>query len=335
MRVLKIVGLVVVGLILTAAIAAVTLYIATDGEYEVPATVVDDPDLPRVELGGYAYHAEAFGDPDNPVVIVLHGGPGGDYRSLLGLQELADEYYVVFYDQLGAGLSQRVPGEQLSYQGALQELDKFVDHYGGGDTVNLVGHSWGGMLASGYLGYAPQKVDRAVLAEPGALSAEEFAAWNQEMQALVGGAEYLWLALRSGFEANHVDGPDVYAGDDYLLGEAIMPYFTNHPDNPYHCPGEPFDAPYWRGGMTASNAIGGAATEADLNSLSDHAGEYEKPVLFLAGECNTWIGPELQAKHAALYPNATLEVIADAGHNMFWDNPEASLAAVRSFLQSP
>ena len=54
--------------------------------------------------------------------------------------------------------------------------------------------------------------------------------------------------------------------------------------------------------------------------------KYDKPVLFLASECNTWIGPELQAKHAAFYPNAELVVIPDTGHEMVWDNPQATFA---------
>ena len=102
----------------------------------------------------------------------------------------------------------------------------------------------------------------------------------------------------------------------------IVPYFEIHPDNPYHCPEEPYGAPMWRWGTTASNAIQASASDADLDSLSAHAGDYNKPVLFLASECNTWIGPELQAKHAALYPNSELTVISKAGHDMFWDNPE-------------
>jgi len=52
----------------------------------VPATVAADPELPRFELGdGRLAHLQTFGDPNNPVVIVLHGGPGGDHRDYLHL----------------------------------------------------------------------------------------------------------------------------------------------------------------------------------------------------------------------------------------------------------
>lgn len=332
MRVLKPILWGIGGLILLLLVAAGLLYVATIGDYTVPATVMDDPDLPRIEINGAVFHAETFGEPENPVVIVLHGGPGGDYRSLLGLQELADEYFVVFYDQRGAGLSARVPDEELTYQVMLADLDAFIEHFGLGEPVYLIGHSWGAMLASGYLGVAPEKVAKAVLGEPGFLSAQEAADWQATYKALVIDLKYYWEALRAGFEAMHVSGPDADASQDYLVGVRMLHYFTNHPDNPYHCPGEPFDAPAWRFGTRAGTAIQTSASDADLDSLGVHAVETQTPILFLAGACDTWLGADLQAQHAALYPNARLEVIPDAGHDMFWDNHAASLAAVRAFL---
>jgi proline iminopeptidase len=331
-RFLKIIGILLGSILAVAIIGAVVLYISTDGDYVVPALVSDDPSLPRVEIDGYTFHAETFGDPNNPIVIVLHGGPGGDYRSLLGLQALADEYFVVFYDQRGSGLSERIPAEQITYQSMLEDLDSFVDIYGKGKPVHLVGHSWGGMLASGYLGYAPEKVDKAVMAEPGFLNAQEQQEWQEYFGEITGGPEYLWVATRAGFASFHVDSPDDYASQDFLVGANILPFFENHPDNPYHCPGEPYDAPSWRWGNAASTGVQGSVSETDLNSLSSHAGDYEKPVLFLASECNTWIGTELQAKHAALYPNSKLIIIPNSGHDMVWDNPEETIGAIRTFL---
>ena len=59
----------------------------------VPATVEDDPALPRIEVNGTILHAEAFGDPRAPMIVVLHGGPGGDYRAFLPYRVLADDGY--------------------------------------------------------------------------------------------------------------------------------------------------------------------------------------------------------------------------------------------------
>ena len=152
MKIIK--TLIRIGLGLTIVLAGLfgLGYLLTMGEYSVPVTVDQDPTLPHITIDGYTYHAETFGDPSNPVVITLHGGPGSDYRSILSLQELADEYYVVFFDQRGAGLSPRVEPEELTIESAIADLDSIVDYFGQGEKVNLVGHSWGAMLASAYVG---------------------------------------------------------------------------------------------------------------------------------------------------------------------------------------
>jgi proline iminopeptidase len=77
--------LIIGGLLLAVVLGAVVLFLITDGEYRVPATVTDDPSLPAIDIHVVRLHAETFGSPGNPVVLVLHGGPGGDYKSLLGL----------------------------------------------------------------------------------------------------------------------------------------------------------------------------------------------------------------------------------------------------------
>ncbi len=62
----------------------------------VPETVDQDSSIASIEVAGTMLHSETFGDPSDPMLMVLHGGPGADYRSLLPLQALADDgYYVV------------------------------------------------------------------------------------------------------------------------------------------------------------------------------------------------------------------------------------------------
>src|SRR5687767_1729721 len=94
---------------LLVALAATVVQGPAPASPSVQPTLQRDPSLPRVELNGYAFHSEHFGAPGKPVLIVLHGGPGADYRYLLGVKALADDYQVVFYDQRGTGLSPRVP----------------------------------------------------------------------------------------------------------------------------------------------------------------------------------------------------------------------------------
>lgn len=330
-RSLKIPGLIIAGLMLTTITGGAALFSSTDGELSVPATVIDDPSLPNMTINGVKLHLETYGDDDQPLIIVLHGGPGADYRSLLGIQDLADQYQVVFYDQRGAGLSERLSADKLTVQDYLEELDAIVDHFGQGTPVYIIGHSWGAALASGYLGYAPEKVEKAVLAEPGYLNMKEMQNWEENESSYTKNLRYFIVSFITGFRAQQIDGPDEYARNDWIYSQMIN-YFLNLPNNPYHCPGESYDAPHWRIGSIASDAIRDESQE-EINRLEKGAEVFQKPVLFLAGECDTWLGAGLQSKHAALYQDSSLEIIPNAGHDMFWDNPQETMSVIRAFLE--
>lgn len=105
--------------------------------------------------------------------MVLHGGPGVDYRSLLPLQALgADGYRVVFWDQRGAGLSKRHDAASYTMDGYLEDLRLVIEHYTvtPGQPLVLIGHSWGAMYATWFIdehGDYGGRVRGAVLSEPG------------------------------------------------------------------------------------------------------------------------------------------------------------------------
>lgn len=328
---LKRLGIFLGGLIAIVVAGVVTLFLTTSGDYPVSDTVVSKPNLPSIEIDGIRLHAQTFGDPSAPIIIVLHGGPGNDHRSLLKLKELAASHLIVFYDQRGAGLSQRVPAEKLTLEAYLEELTGVIEHFAPDTQVTLIGHSWGAILAAAYLGHAPEKISCVVLMEPGYLNAAENADWRQTGSRFMSSLSFLQSAIWTGFEAQHVDGPDADASNDYLIGK-MAHLFANHPDNSYHCPNKKYDAPSWRFGATA-NSTADAMPTADLDRLDDGT-NFPRKILFLAGICNDWIGPDLQLKHANMFANAQLEVISASGHEMVWNNPDATLAAIREFLRS-
>jgi proline iminopeptidase len=320
------------GVVLLFLIAAtVFFYMKTAGDYPVAATVVDDPDLSQITLGDATFHVQTFGDPANETIIVLHGGPGADFRSLLALQALSDQFHVVFYDQRGSGLSQRFPQDTLTIATHVADLDAMVAEYGQGGPVTLIGHSWGAILAAAYMDHTPENITRAVLIEAGFLTQSGAKDWQERAKRYQSGNDFITLALRSGFEAQHVDGPDADAPDDYLYSQMVH-FFSDHPDNPYHCQGRNYDAPLWRFGAAASKAFEVEIDGGALQRVESGAKNYEGPVMLMAGECDTWIGQDRQSQHLVMFRDAILKVIPDAGHDVTWDNPDATLAVIRGFL---
>lgn len=312
------------------------MMVATRGEYRVPETVENDPTLPQVEIDGVRFHAESFGDPTAPTVIVVHGGPGGDYGYLLNLHRLEDDYHVVFYDQQGAGLSPRVPAESLTLQSAIDDLNRIVTHYGQGEPVRIIGHSWGAMLAAAYVGQHPVRVSHVVLAEPGALDNASLERFLQRQSSSQGFSYYREL-VPTIFETLHMDLPDEQAQQDYIYGK-MTTFFVESDASGYRCTDESLTAalpsvavPDSRFGAIAYQTLFGSS--ADLSPIAPNAKNFKGDVLFLAGACSDFIGIEFQRQQMGLFPQALLDTVADAGHEMFSENPDASISVVRKFFE--
>ena len=337
-KIIRTTGKIVIGIVVGGAVLFGLCYLLTIGEYPVAKTVAQDPSIPHVIIEGVTYHAETFGDSTNPVVIAVHGGPGGDYRTILSLQQLSDQYFVVFFDQRGAGLSPRVDPEEITVASAIADLDSIVDYYGSGEKVNIVGHSWGAMLTSAYLGQHPDKVDHAVLAEPGFLTAEFAKSWAEETKIRMSPG-LLFHFLKTKFQALHVREPDSHASDDYFAYQWNMYQGSDHPQAGYRCDGGgPALDEFWRFGARAANSLFQEAVDSKGNFTIDLTVGIEKftnKVLFMAGECQKIIGVEWQQEQMALFPSADLAVIPNAGHEMFAENTQASISAVREYLNAP
>ena len=112
---------------------------------------------------GFGLHCDISGE--GAVLLGLHGGPGGDGSSYMQpLHRLGGgRRTVVTFDQLGTGRSE-VPPEAYcwSMEAAVADVDAVRRHAGVGQ-VDLLGHSWGGMLALQYTLDHPECVRRLVL----------------------------------------------------------------------------------------------------------------------------------------------------------------------------
>ncbi len=316
----------------------VTFYLLTIGDYEIAETVEQDPSIPHIQIGKTVFHAETFGNDTNDVVIALHGGPGNDYRYILPIRGLADEYFVVFYDQRGTGLSPRVPSDELTLEIMLADLHGIIEYYAKDRKVNLIGHSWGAMLASGYISEHPEKVEKAVLAEPGILTSEEAVAFMEKVKIKFS----LGLLKHMGkcwFQSLHVKGPDDQAAKDYFFQAFMLQgNMKGNPYTAYYCNGDMTTAAfdYWRFGGLASSASFRSVMDEDGSlklNLVDGAENFTNKVLFIASECNTLIGEEQQRAHLDYYPNAELVVIKHAGHTMFGEQTEKSLEVIRKYFK--
>ncbi len=114
---------------------------------------------------GYQTYYRLIGNPQNPTIVFLHGGPGSTHNYFEVFDSLAEEgYCLVMYDQLGCGLSYVDHHPELwKIETWVEELKALRD-YLHLDKIHLLGQSWGGMLALEYvLHHQPKGIESLIL----------------------------------------------------------------------------------------------------------------------------------------------------------------------------
>jgi len=94
-----------------------------------------------------------YGEPDAPLLLVLHGGPGASHDYLLPqmlrLAGLAGGRELLFYDQRGGGRSRTDDRTPVTWRAHADDLALVARELVAG-PLHLVGYSWGGLLAMLY-----------------------------------------------------------------------------------------------------------------------------------------------------------------------------------------
>ena len=279
----------------------------------VPRTVENDASLSSITVNGVKLHSEAFGHPDSTMIVCLHGGPGGDYRYMLNAKELADNgYRVVFYDQRGSGLSQRLPKKSYTAQG-MSALDQIYEELSGviayyrkssNQKVVLLGSSWGGILATAYASKHPAAINGIIVLEPGGLQWNDIEHYIKESRSFS-----LWSELLN--DATYMDQfisgkEDQHEILDYKMGMLASKNTITGEDNTL--PGT-----NWRSGAMISAALFEIAKDHKPD-FSLGISQFNKPVLFFYSEKNNAYSDSWAQKISGPYPQKELFKVNGTGH---------------------
>ncbi len=282
-------------------------------------------------------------------IVYLHGGPGGYVHSstVAALAPLAAAGHdLYFYDQVGSGLSDRLPRpKDYSYLGHVADLDEIVRRHLGAERVILIGHSYGGELATEYVALHPERVERLVLSSPGPLPPGLFDAEGHWLNA----AKYpVPPTLR------FVEPPDVKMDglrfwppralasmavatlfDRKLMGDAEADGVLDTLASRFTAAGvcDPAKVAPEEGG-SGFYAHGGSNWFGDLEDPRPALRKRPLPVLVLQGQCD-FIPYAATYEYVDLFPNARYVFVEGAGHVIEWEQPERYRAAIARFLEEP
>lgn len=95
----------------------------------------------------------------NVVILVIHGGPGGngyEYRSGNWSADLEKDYAIAYWDQRGQGMSHgKYDKGDVTISLMVEDMNAVVNvlkaKFGGALNIFALGHSWGGTLSAKYM----------------------------------------------------------------------------------------------------------------------------------------------------------------------------------------
>ncbi|HET6983925.1 MAG TPA: alpha/beta fold hydrolase [Myxococcaceae bacterium] len=286
----------------------------------------------RIPVGKASLYAREIGR-GTPLVI-LHGGPDFDHRYLLPeMDRLADGYRLIFYDQRGRGASARdVLPRDVTLSSEVEDLDR-VRRFFHLESMTLVGHSWGAVLALEYALKHPDRVARLILMNPGPASGADLAAFRAVYARKLGADLERQRAIVAS-PAYREGDPDTVAAryrlhfkpalaraDDYeRLMSRMKAAFVQQ----------------GREGILEARAVEDQLMRETWASagydLLPKLGSLEIPTLAVAGD-HDFFPPEVASHIAAAIPGARLVTLEGCGHFAYLECPGALRKAVDAFFQ--
>ncbi len=282
----------------------------------------------QLEVEGGSVWYEVLGE-DRPGVplLCLHGGPGMTHDYLEPLGRLADQRPVIFYDQLGGGLSPVAPGTLTwSVERFVEELAQVRQQLAPGRLV-IFGNSWGGMLALRYVLDRSPRLEGLILSSAPASVSRWLADANRLRAALP-------EAVREVLDEHERSGH--FACPEYL--GAVAEYYRRHLCRLHPWP-ECVELTFERFGSEVYNSLWGPSefgpVTGELGSfeLLGRLAEVRLPTLVTGGRHDE-ATPEHMRLVAQAIPGAELETFEHSAHLAFLEEPDAYLSRLRRFLDA-
>ena len=138
---------------------------------------------------GLRSHVRHWGREGAPKIFMVHGWMDVAASFQFVVDCLQGDLHVIAPDWRGFGLSERTQSDTYWFPDYVADLDVILDHYSPDEAVNLLGHSMGGNVVSLYAGVRPERVRRLINLEGFGLQAtrpeqapKRYANWLQELR---------------------------------------------------------------------------------------------------------------------------------------------------------
>jgi proline iminopeptidase len=270
------------------------------------------------------------GDP----LIIIPGGPGGSHLGYRVFDSLAKDNEIIYFDGFGRGKSDTAKDvKEYSLARDIEDIEglRIALHF---DKLNVLGHSYGGLVAQGYALKYPTRVSHLILAN----TFHSFIMWqknddnsNHEIKT---NFPEVWDSLMLIREAGAVSSDPKH---QELYGK--IPYgflYAYNPDNFLSRGAKPYPNPfnsrlYYQmvgkdGDFIVGSDIGNFDYRKELKNL-------KMPVLIYGGRYDRVAVPEMMVRYKEYCPQAKFVLFEKSGHNPQVEQPSKLFPLIENFLK--
>jgi proline iminopeptidase len=289
----------------------------TDGKYYE----VDSAKLWTVSFGE--------GEP----LFFIAGGPGGTHYGLRRFDSLSTTNTLVYYDAFGRGKSDTAEVvTEYTIERDIEDLDGLRKAMGF-DKINILGHSYGGVVAQGYAIKYPENVSHLIIAN----SFHSYLMWQENCDnsnhEIKTNYPEVWEELMEVRMQGAVSSDPVH----YEIYDKV-PYgflYAYNPENFKPSGRKPY--PYKTNRKLYYQMVG---RDGDFELTSDIGSfdyrlqlkDLEMPVLIYGGRYDRVAVPWMMVEYKLYCPQAEFYMFEESGHNPQVEEPSALFALIREFL---
>ena len=272
------------------------------------------------------YESEGSG----PALVLISGGPGisHDYFHPY-FSSLANSYRVVYFDALGRGKSDRAKSlQEYTLSRDVDDLEGLRKALGLG-RINLLGHSYGGVVAQAYAVRFPESLQRLILVDT-FFSAEMWQANNDNSnRELQNQFPEMWEKIQNVRAQGYSScSKESQAVSDVPPSFPLF-YDTSNFDkviagsqnNDVYCAMTGED-----GDFLIAGDLGNFDFRRDLKKVS-------VPMLILSGRYDRIAFPRWTIQYKRYAPQAKFVMLEKSGHFPFVEQTDETVGLLRDFLQ--
>jgi proline iminopeptidase len=278
------------------------------------------------KLNGVNHFYKSVGEGET--FILLHGGPGSFHDELYPFfLDFAKHHKVIFYDQRGNGKSTLTVIDSTTFNEELmvEDLEALRKEFGI-EKLNLIGHSWGGLLAMYYAVKYPDNLKRLILVDAAPVNTQLLMESYQNLVSMYDSTDWVYIQKLWNSDEYLAGNPEIH-NEALRIGEGTV--FSNK---------EAIDD-FMRAGAfnetTAKNAVllSDLVTQMKLNiHVQDGLSKIQCPTLIINGE-EDFIVIEAPLLANELIPNSEIVLIEGAGHYPHIENKEIFFIELDNFIK--